>query len=254
MVGAGVALLALAGTAEASFSLNVSYGGGITPSQQAIFATAAATWQSYITGYQPGITITGINISASGVAIDGPGGVLGSAGPTTGVTQAGYFLATTGIMQFDSADLSSLETSGTLLPVILHEMAHVMGFGTLWTNNGVYTNGSGQYTGAFALAAYQAEFGQPLATFVPIELGGGPGTADAHWNEVDGGAGLTGIVSGAGDMRNELMTGWLNSPTFISNTTLQSFRDIGFVVIPTPGAAAMFGVGVCLFGVRRRAR
>lgn len=252
-IAAGIALtLGVAGTANASFTINVNFTGGLTPSQQAIFSTAASTWQSLITGYRPGITLTGININATGAAIDGVGGILGSAGPTSGVTQAGFVLATAGSMTFDSADLASLESSGSLLPVILHEMGHVMGFGTLWTNNGVYVNGSGAFTGAAALAAYQIEFNQPGATFVPVELGGGGGTADGHWNEVDGGAGPTGIVSGAGDMRNELMTGWLNTPYFISQTTLGSFYDIGYTVIPTPGAAVLAGMGVLTLGRRRR--
>jgi len=30
-----------------------------------------------------------------------------------------------------TADLASMESEGTLLAVVLHEMAHVMGFGTL---------------------------------------------------------------------------------------------------------------------------
>ncbi|MBM3753855.1 MAG: hypothetical protein FJW38_07735 [Acidobacteria bacterium] len=32
---------------------------------------------------------------------------------------------------FMTADLASMESEGTLLAVVLHEMAHVMGFGTL---------------------------------------------------------------------------------------------------------------------------
>jgi hypothetical protein len=231
-VSALVAVIGLAVTQTASaISINLVIGGGLTASQQAVFTGATATWNSLLTGYQPGISLTGPTINASGVAIDGAGGILGQAGPTFGTTQGGYFLATTGIMQFDSADLANLELSGTLGAVILHEMAHVLGFGTLWTYNGVYSNGSGQYTGANALAAWNNEFIHAPAAFVPVELGGGAGTANGHWNEVDGGGGLTGIVDSLGrDMRNELMTGWLNSNSFISNTTLQSFVDIGFTV------------------------
>ena len=36
------------------------------------------------------------------------------------------------------------------------------------------------------------------------------------------------------DFRNELMTGWLNSTPFLSNTTLQSMRDLGYTVVPEP--------------------
>jgi len=172
-------------------------------------------------------------------------------------------------MQFDTADLEVMEVNGVLLNVITHEMAHVMGFGTLWVYNGVYQNGSGQYTGANGLAAYQAEF-DPAATFVPVELGGGPGTANAHWDEMDGGVvdgdtGLTGITNSWGaDMGYELMTGWLNStgdePAFISNTTVQSFVDIGYVAsvqasVPEPATAWLLGIGlagIALCTPRRR--
>ena len=161
-------------------------------------------------------------------------------------------------MTFDSADLASLESSGSLEDVILHEMAHVLGFGTLWELNSLYTPDSGEYTGAFGLAAYQAEFNQPGATFVPIELGGGAGTAGGHWDEIDGGAGLTGITDGSGnDMRDELMTGWLNPNPFISNTTRMSFMDLGYTVsaVPVPAAVWLFisGFGM-LFGFAARKR
>lgn len=249
----------LLAASAAPFTINVNFTGGLTPTQQAVFTTAANTWMSLITGYQPGISIASLNINAAGSAIDGVGGILGSAGPDTLVTQGGFILASTGSMDFDSADLANMESNGTLLPVILHEMAHVMGFGTLWTDNGVYLNNTGQYTGPAALSIYKTEFSQPSATFIPVELGGGPGTADGHWNEVDGGSSLTGIISPFGDMRDELMTGWLNTPYFISQTTVASFVDIGYLSasteVPEPASMALFSVGLLAIGVlRRRAR
>ncbi len=219
-----------------NFDITLRFGGGLTPSQEAIFDMAASRWESIIIGDIPDVIsplvgyVDDVMIDASGVFIDGPGGILGQAGPQEFRNVS--FLPDYGIMQFDTADLADMQASGQLLDVITHEMAHVLGFGTIWTNLGVYVNGSGQYTGAAALAAYQSEFvGQQNATFVPVELGGGPGTADGHWNEVDGGAGPTGIVDTQGrDMEFELMTGWLNSPTFISQTTAYQFQDLGYVV------------------------
>jgi hypothetical protein len=143
-------------------------------------------------------------------------------------------------MQFDSADLAGLQSSGLLYDVILHEMAHVLGIGTLWSSSAVgvpgfqelYVSGTGQYTGANALAAWRTEFNQPSATFVPVELGGGAGTANAHWNEVNGGGSNTGFVSNitGRDFRFELMTGWLDGPTYISSVTMGSFQDLGYIV------------------------
>ena len=156
------------------------------------------------------------------------------AAPTTGFSSGGFFYVENGVMSFDSADINHLESNGTLQTVIEHEMGHVLGFGTLWTSNGVYTDGSGEFRGANAVAAYQAEFNQPGATFVPVELAGGAGTANSHWDEFDNGGVDTGISDGANDMRYELMTGWLDNPTFLSETTVASFADIGYQLLPEP--------------------
>jgi hypothetical protein len=262
----GVALaLGTAVTAEAAtFDITLTNMTGLSPTQQSVFTQAVNFWKSVITGYNSATTsplVTGVSIDASGANIDGVGGTLGQAGPLTGYNPSltpGYIMSKTGLMQFDTADLGNMESNGSLLAVIEHEMGHVLGFGTLWTYNGLYTNGTGQYTGGNALAAYKAEFNQPSATFVPVELGGGAGTANGHWNEVDGGSAPTGIVDGFGhDMQKELMTGWLNTPTFISNTTVQQFKDLGYNVaaVPLPAAVWLFAsavMGLGGFGARQR--
>ncbi len=249
---AGVALGAAALTAQASFTITLSYT-GLTLAQQSHFSAAASFWQSVITGYKPGVTFTGVAISATGSVIDGVGGILGSAGPDSLALSQGTLYALTGSMDFDTADIDNLIGNGSFSAVIRHEIAHVIGFGTLWTDNGLYTNGTGQYTGANALASYKTEFSKPLATFVPVELGGGAGTANGHWNEVDNGGGLTGIVDGQGrDMRLELMTGWLNTPTFVSRMTAAQFQDLGYAVnllaVPEPGSWALLLAALPLAG------
>lgn len=222
--------------------------------EQQAFNDAAAYWNSAIIGYDLVSDINGnptphsLVIDASINAIDGAGGILGSASPTqatyydnnpVGPPTIALYYASAGAMQFDSADTASLVASNTFYGVVLHEMAHVLGIGTLWdfnTINGtgvnLYTVGSGQYLGANALAGWQTEFNQPGATFVPVELGGGAGTADAHWNEVDGGGGATGFVSNLTglDFSNELMTGWSSSTFFVSTVTLGSLDDLGYIV------------------------
>jgi hypothetical protein len=266
---AALVLAALPGAraARAAFDIVINSDTTVTPEQQAYFNQAAATWESLITGYQPGISISSLVIDATVTTIDGAGGILGGAAPDTYTTQAGFTLPTHGIMQFDVVDVPGRIANGTFGAIVLHEIAHVMGLGTLWTDNGVYVNGSGRYTGANALATYRQEFiGQFAAAFVPVELGGGGGTANGHWDEVDGGVGLTGRVSvlNGQDMRNELMTGWLDSPTFISNTTIASFRDIGYTTVSTAvvpeaptlplAAAGLPLLGLTVLARRRRPR
>ncbi len=254
---ASLALGTAALGAQATFNITVNYT-GLSATEQGYFASAESFWESVINGYQSGVSLTGLTIAASGAAMDGVGGILGSAGPTAVALQASTYYTTTGVMSFDSADISNMIANGSFTSVIQHEMGHVIGIGTLWNLNLLYVDGSGQYTGANALATYRSEFNQPAATFVPVEMGGGSGTADGHWNEVDGGGSNTGIVDSLNrDMKNELMTGWLNSPTFVSLTTVNSLKDLGYVVsvVPEPGSLALWLVGlpvVWRLGSRRR--
>lgn len=254
---ANVLVVLAAGASATPFTINFSFSGSVTPSQQAIITSAGNTWMSLLPNYQAGINISSLNILADGSAIDGGGGVLaGSFAPAT-TTQGGFVLATSGTIQFDSADLANMESNGTLLTVALHEVAHIMGFGTLWTNNGVYVSGSGQYTGPNALTVYKTEFNQPSATYIPVELGGGSGAANGHWDEVDGGACCTGRVSAQGDMTNELMTAWVGSSTYLSNTTVYSFVDLGYATaaVPEPATVGLISAGLGLIGfLRRRSR
>lgn len=278
------------GTSHAVSLISLNFSGSMTPIQQQTFIDAADFWNSAITGYDlvtdgDGLpTPHSLTITASVPAIDGVGGVLGSAGPQT----ADYYdndpltpnptiallYAATGVMQFDSADVAALVANNTFYGVVLHEMAHVLGIGTLWTyNNNVnntiyqlYDNGTGQYTGPKALAAWQTEFNQPGATYVPVELGGGGGTANGHWNENDGGGGSTGFVSNISnlDFTNELMTGWASSTFFVSNVTLGGLDDLGYIVDYSKAGVVdhvvvvpeISSLGLCLLGaglmVRRR--
>lgn len=245
--------LAIASQQASAIVINLSFD-GLTGSQQDVFTLAETFWENTLTGYQPSVDsflfLEGLSISAKAEYIDGAGNVLGQAGWRTGWYTGGYALPVTGIMEFDSADLVWMETQGTLESVIVHEMAHVLGFGTLWTYNNVYVEASGQYTGAAGLAAYQAEF-DPFATFVPVSEDNG------HWLEQPYGGSLTGITDIYGnDMAYELMTPYLNSPSFISNTTLQTFVDLGYTVsaIPEPATVWLLISGLGMVGIAYRKR
>lgn len=273
-----VLLLAVALTAvpaHGMLTIDVNYVTPVSPAVEAVFDNAASTWETLLQGYQDGLvvartggssflvgqTVDTVFIDANISPIDGPGGVLGSAGPNeVALDAAGFILATDGVMTFDDADVANQITAGTFNALILHEMAHVLGFGTLWTNNNVYVTNSGEYLGVNATAAWQTEYGQ-IGT-PDVELAGGPGTANGHWNEVDNdpGNGLsplqpTGITDPLGrDLRDELMTGFLTAPTtpdlYISQMTVNSFIDIGFIgsIVGVPEAGSFLTMGLVFFG------
>lgn len=206
-----------------AFSITVR-SSGMTASQQAIFQQAADRWAQVIVGDLPDMTYGGeavddLLIDASSAYIDGVGGVLGSASPYAfrPTSQLPYY----GVMEFDSADMASLEANGRLFSVALHEMAHVLGFGILWPYNGLMTGYGGPnplFVGPRATAEYNARFGTN-ASGVPVEAGGGAGTAYGHWSEA---------VFG-----NELMTGWLSPGAApLSRITVAALGDMGYVVNP----------------------
>ena len=208
-VAACVATFLAAGQAIAQFDL-VIIADGVTPAQQVEIDLAEALWEDTIAGYQAGISITGISIHLE--FRDLGGGTLGQAGPTAFANQGGFRLSTAG-----SIDLDDGLGLGSIKDVTAHEIGHILGIGTLWDDNGVYQNGSGQYTGEFGLAAYREEV-DPDATFVPVELDGGSGTANSHWDE-------------SGFFTHELMSGFLSGSNFLSNTTVEHLRDLGFDTI-----------------------
>jgi hypothetical protein len=123
----------------------------MSASQRSVFATAAARWSQIIVGDVPDVTtsqgpVDDLLIDASAPAIDGPGGTLGQAGPRE--IRSGSSLPAYGITQFDSADIAALDAAGRLVDVILHEMGHVIGIGTIWNLKGLLSGAGGATHGS----------------------------------------------------------------------------------------------------------
>lgn len=214
------AMATMTGGPTAGFDIEVNLLGGLTPSQQLVFQTAEQRWEEIITGdIADFLGIDDLIIDAEGTPIDGPGGILGQAGPR--ILRPISFLPATGIMRFDTADLANLEASGQLNDVILHEMGHVLGIGTIWDDLG-FLVGAGtndpRFNGPQAVAEYNLLFGGNTDPDIPVANTGGGGTRDAHWREAT--------------FTNELMTGFLNSGVAnpISRMTIAQLADLGYTV------------------------
>ena len=102
---------------------------------------------------RPTFDIEDMYIAGLEAVMDGPSGVLGVAGPKYGRLINGVMMTTVGVMRFDTADIPGMIEKGTWESVIVHEMGHVIGIGTLWGVNGLaQTDSTGiSYQGPNAL-------------------------------------------------------------------------------------------------------
>lgn len=248
----GGLLLALGGCgskddgASKRFDIKFRYLSTLTASQQTAFDNAAARWSDIITGDLPDVMSGDVAAGACGanspalpnqriddvlilvtvMRIDGPGQILGTSGPC--FVRQDSRLTVIGQMQFDSADLDILQFRGQLEPTVLHEMGHVLGYGSLWSDSTYLKNPSlpdsaGADT-SFAGPRAQTEFDAVGgATYtggakVPVENSmGGAGTRDGHWRE--------------SVFQAELMTGFLNNgPNPLSRVSIASLQDLGYQI------------------------
>lgn len=224
-----------------AYHIDVRFITAMTPQEQAAFTVAAARWEAVIFGDVPNIavnfaanaceagqpalneTIDDVVIFASIDSIDGPGNILGSAGPCF-VRQTTH-LPIVGAMHFDSADVETLLSAGAFGLVIQHEMGHVLGFGTIWQSDGLLA-GAGcdstkdpHFIGTQGLAAFDRIGGATYVASakVPVENTGGAGTCNGHWRE--------------SVFKKELMTGFLSlGSNPLSLETVASLGDLGYLV------------------------
>lgn len=169
------------------------------------------------TGSYP-FVIDGLYIASYIKSIDGAGGILGSAGPVYTVKKNGLSRPFTGLMNFDADDLKWMDAKGLLEGVIMHEMGHVLGIGTMWKTNGLtnYPNGN-LYLGSNVLAEWSAQGCKFVKSGAPIvEMDGGSGTAGGHFDEAC--------------FDKELMTGYVDEGMVLSILSVGSLADMGYGV------------------------
>lgn len=206
------------------FNIQLNYSGDNAYLDE--FQNAIAIWESIITGdlsdrVLDGEIIDDLLIDATIEAIDGEGNILGSAGPRN--LRGENLLPFKGEMRFDEADIANIDAQGTLQAVIIHEIGHVLGIGTLWGPNWIgLVDDDFRYTGENALAEYQALTAADN-DFAPVEEDFGPGTQGGHWDETLFNAELmTGFVEGGGTAMP------------LSRVTVGALEDLGYQVDYTP--------------------
>jgi len=208
--------------ANGDFQITLTFS-GLTASQQDLAEAAAERWEQVIVGdlsdvWYRGQTIDDVSITIRTQRMDGVGNVLGESGPEA--MRAGrHGLPYLGTVVIDTADIAQMEREGELLAVLTHEIAHVLGFGTVWTSQGLLSGtrtSNPVFIGAQAVAEYNKVFGTN-ATGVPVEASGGTGTALGHWR-----------LSVFG---NELMVGYIQDGDMpLSSITVAAMADIGYEV------------------------
>ncbi|TVR59995.1 MAG: hypothetical protein EA422_14280 [Gemmatimonadales bacterium] len=227
------------------FTVEYLYLTDVDPRYRAEFEAAARRWEEVIVGDLPAGRLQldagrcGSNAPALDRDVDdvlilvtvmdlGNPNVLGQAGPCAVRIDGG--LPALGLVQINSARIGSMLENGTLRDVIIHEIGHVLGFGTLWgpqrfdlLRNPSLLLGRGadtHFAGALAIGAFGTIGGDTYTGGEPVPVEnelGERGTRDSHWRQ--------------SVFQNELMTGFISGGTNpMSVTTIASMADLGYEV------------------------
>jgi len=160
-------------------------------------------------------------------SIDGPSGTIGTAGLCYFRPSSGFPIVSNITLDADDLDDAS---DADVRGLVLHEIAHALGFGILWRNKGLLENPSlaggepvspapdTHFTGSNAVAAFDAAGGTNYKSGkVPVENQfGGRLSQDSHWRR--------------SVMGSELMTRSLGRVYSLSAITIQSMADLGYSV------------------------
>jgi hypothetical protein len=172
--------------------------------------------------------------------------ILGQAGVSGYKRVNGQYIPSDGIMILSTNNWNNqkltLKSNGVshAYYTVLHEMGHILGIGTMWSNN-VLLDTDGNYIGVNALREYRSIVGDNTIPFIPVENDGGSGTAGYHPEEgMEPGVSFDNRVAYVDDkphalpgLDRELMTGWAEidaEPEPLSVISVGMLQDIGYVV------------------------
>ena len=217
-----------------SFNIELIWVGARRSAVDSAFQTAVARWESVIAANTTAVyipysrtvddllhngntdkifgVIDDLRVYAQIDTIDGAGGTLANASAI--FVRVASDLPAISAITLDSNDISRLPAVN-LRDVALHEMAHALGFGTVWSDLGLLSGPDTHFNGAKAIAAFDAAGGSGYTgEKVPVDSDG------VHWR--------TSVF------RPELMIDSILVGTTIqypmSAITVQSMADLGYTV------------------------
>lgn len=232
-----------------------NFGPAFSAAVQSAFDSSEAAWENILYGDLTPIPVNTTNACAEGqtinetvddviilvriAPIDGPGTILGRAGPCSVRinTATPHGSPIYGLMEFDADDMADMSTLGILDRVILHEMGHVLGFNDFSWSVGTtvciadVTTALGQnrdtrFTCPITVAMFDSIGGTSYTggLKVPLEncVNTGPNQCDpqnnanGHWRELV--------------FDSELMTPYIDDAqtTLLSLVSITTFEDMGY--------------------------
>jgi hypothetical protein len=236
----------------AGFLIDLRFIGNVSPTVRQAAAQAAARWEQVISApLIPYHIVTNATDCGTGIpavdttetnmmimirvdSIDGSAKTVGQGGPCV-IRDDPPQLTALGTVTVDAADVASLAQQGLLVAMLTHEMGHILGIGTLWSDGAVrdsdtfFPNTAAGLSGsdpvfighAGRVGSAQLGFTADSALGVPIENQGtlGDGTRGAHWR--------------ASVFGHELMTGTIHTGLNpLSLVTIDALADFGYTVVP----------------------